>query len=233
MLIITIALVGFSYTYISSISTGETATTFFVVDSFQDTVTISNDGTAVISDIRATLDGSSVAIAVVPNIDGLVGYWSFNEVNCPPTGDCITDDNSRNNNIGTLNGGLDSTGWTTGRFGNGLQFDGNNNYVDIGSSTIFDTSGGITLSAWVNINQNGNNDDQFFWKSDTFQFRRDGSNRLNLRTVDGSSFGSEDTTSAADLMTVGRWHHVAAIYDTARTRIIYLDGVQVAQEINT
>ena len=79
MLTITIALAGFAYTYIQGTLTGKTSTAFYVIDSFKDAVTISNYGTSSITTVTAKLDDNPVNIAIVPNIQGLVGYWSVNE----------------------------------------------------------------------------------------------------------------------------------------------------------
>ncbi|MBU5537497.1 MAG: hypothetical protein KQA38_02955, partial [Candidatus Aenigmarchaeota archaeon] len=70
---------GTAYLYISGTFTSKTATTFEIIESVNDTVTIRNSGTESITNIKATLDGGDVNIAVVPNIPGMVAYWSFNE----------------------------------------------------------------------------------------------------------------------------------------------------------
>jgi len=84
---------------------------------------------------------------------GLVGHWTFNE-----GAGTTASDSSGNNNTGTLiNGPI----WTTGKIGQALDFDGVNDYVDlgggagtierIGSLTQFDTDGGNTGSTSVSI----------------------------------------------------------------------------------
>ena len=66
--------------------------------------------------------------------NGLVGYWSFNE----GTGTVATD-YSGNKNTGTLvsmsNPPTSTSGWTTGKLGGALNFDGSVSYVNAGAGT--------------------------------------------------------------------------------------------------
>ena len=67
MLIITLALVGFTYTFISGVFTGKTSTAFSVLDAYQDTVTISNQGTEEIKEIEGTVAGNQINLLVSPS----------------------------------------------------------------------------------------------------------------------------------------------------------------------
>jgi len=69
MLIITLALVGFTYTFVSGVFTVKTSTAFSVLDAYQDTVTIRNDGTNEIKtqDIKGTVKGNPVNLLVSPS----------------------------------------------------------------------------------------------------------------------------------------------------------------------
>ncbi|MFZ3078009.1 MAG: archaellin/type IV pilin N-terminal domain-containing protein, partial [Candidatus Aenigmatarchaeota archaeon] len=80
-------------------------------------------------------NGAAVALALVdvqPNPDGLAGSWNFDEGS-----EGKAYDNSGNGNAGTLvnmnTSGNATSGWTSGKFGNGLRFDGTNDYVDAGN----------------------------------------------------------------------------------------------------
>jgi len=64
MLAIVIALVGIAWMFVSGVFTATTATAFSIVDSYQDTVTIKNDGNVPITSLTATVDGISVYIDV-------------------------------------------------------------------------------------------------------------------------------------------------------------------------
>jgi hypothetical protein len=80
------------------------------------------------------------------NTTGLVGWWRFNE----GSGTLARDDSGKGNN-GTLTSGPT---WTTGKFGNGLSFDGVDDYVAIGNPASLQISGAgsaVTLSSWVYV----------------------------------------------------------------------------------
>ena len=84
--------------------------------------------------VTAAVVVSGGAIALIANAAaptaGLVGYWLFNE----GSGTTVQD-SSGNSNTGTLvNGPI----WVTGRYGPGLNFDGVNDYVDVGSGFSLD-----------------------------------------------------------------------------------------------
>jgi hypothetical protein len=62
----------------------------------------------------------------------------------------IAYDKSLYHNDGTLYG---DTNWTAGKYGYGLKFDGDNDFVDVGGDSSLNITGDITLSAWINGNQ--------------------------------------------------------------------------------
>ena len=71
----------------------------------------------------------------------LVGLWHFDE----GVGTTAID-SSGNPNDGILMGG---TGWTSGKFGNALSFDGVDDYVDCGNDESLDPGDNITIEAWI------------------------------------------------------------------------------------
>ncbi|MFZ3077409.1 MAG: LamG domain-containing protein [Candidatus Aenigmatarchaeota archaeon] len=100
-------------------------------------------------------NGAAVALAlveIIPNPDGLAGSWNFDE----GTG-AITYDNSGNGNVGALTNmnttGNATSGWAEGRFREGLQFDGANDYVNAGNAASLNITNAITVSVWVKTNK--------------------------------------------------------------------------------
>jgi RHS repeat-associated protein len=90
------------------------------------------------------------ADATPPSLpSGLVGYWKLDE----NTGQYIYD-SSGNGNTGTR-GSSSSTesydpAWTSyGRYGPALDFDGSNDYADLGDGSTLNLTGDFTLAAWV------------------------------------------------------------------------------------
>ncbi|MFZ3077524.1 MAG: LamG-like jellyroll fold domain-containing protein [Candidatus Aenigmatarchaeota archaeon] len=99
-------------------------------------------------------NGAAVALAlveIIPNPDGLAGSWNFDEGSGSNAYDA-----SGNGNAGTLvnmnTTGNATSGWADGRFGNALQFDGVNDYVNAGNGTSLNIIGDISISFWLNPN---------------------------------------------------------------------------------
>ncbi|MBI2005406.1 MAG: hypothetical protein HYS80_01440 [Candidatus Aenigmarchaeota archaeon] len=212
MLMIVIALGGTTYLYISGTLASKTATIFEVIDSFNDTVTIRNSGTESITSITATLDGNTANIAVVPNIQGLIAYWSMNE----GSGTKIND-NSGKGNDGTLNNIV----WVDGKFGKALSFDG-------------------SITSWVNVNPNAINGLSDFtveyWmktsdatKSGTPVHGTNGGNNefigpFNYRSAEIYVKDSSWGTGVA--LNDGQWKHIIITRNGGTGEVrLYVDGV--------
>ncbi|MBI2547213.1 MAG: LamG domain-containing protein [Candidatus Aenigmarchaeota archaeon] len=146
ILSIVMVLAGSTFLFASGILTGKISNSFSILDTFNDTVTIRDEGTDYITSMTATLDSNNANVAIVPNIAGLVGYWSFNEGN-----GTAAYDNSGNRNDGNLNGVYT---WVTGncKFGSCLQFSGNG-YVEIQKPSA-GYPANWTLSAYIRPSQN-------------------------------------------------------------------------------
>ena len=70
---------------------------------------------------------------------GLVSYWSLNEIK----GKTVPDDWGEND--GTIEGAEKAKG----KYGNALQFDGQDNYVNCGNDASLDITDAISIEAWV------------------------------------------------------------------------------------
>nr|MBA4404659.1 hypothetical protein [Nanoarchaeum sp.] len=79
----------------------------------------------------------------------LVGYWSMDSYNNTAVGD-----NSSWKNHASYAGSLTSSGITTGKYGNSIQFDGITNYLNVGTGIMPDSSY-HTITAWIKINTAG------------------------------------------------------------------------------
>ncbi len=79
----------------------------------------------------------------------LVGYWSMDWYNSSGIFD-----NSTYNNFGTFNGGLGTDNITTGKYGYGLEFDGDStSHIQVPDSDSLDVSS-ITISLWLKFADN-------------------------------------------------------------------------------
>src|SRR3989344_5194629 len=88
-----------------------------------------------------------------PSVNGLVGYWNFND----GSGTTAEDKSGQGNN-GTLTNMDPATDWVDGKVGSGaLDFDGSNDYVDLVNKSnledmVSNANVNKTLSVWFNAN---------------------------------------------------------------------------------
>ena len=137
----------------------------------------------------------------------------------------VTADISGNNATGTL---VNAATWTTGRYGGAVSFDGTN-YVELGNPVPLRLTGSMTLSAWINIAANPDDDGAIVAKSggDGWQLKTSLDTGVRTAAIQISSDGSDSIQRySASVLTVGNWYHIAGVYDAAaRTLDIYVNGV--------
>ncbi len=159
--------------------------------------------------------------------DGLVGYWKMDEADWG-TPDCSTDvvfDSSGNNFDGdACPNSTGPTGGETGKFGNGVDFDGSDDYLLVADNPILDFEAAtedFSIFAWVRRDSDNTEDgivgkkdgggDGYELKiqgvADTLQFRLDG-------------IGPAGSTTITDT----NWHHVGVTIDRDGDGQLYLDG---------
>ncbi len=161
---------------------------------------------------------------------GLVGYWSFNDA----TSTQATDFSGRGN-TGTLTNmsvpASATSGWGSGKLSGGLNFDGNNDYVEVASNSAFGITGDITISAWIKRNASndyggilskGNGADRW-----DYEFYICG-NSLCGANPDGTiglySDSPAGNITSSSVITDSNWHHVV-VTRSGTTVTFYIDGV--------
>ena len=164
-------------------------------------------------------DGSSLA-------SGLVGHWTFDGGDI--TRNQIVDRSSQGNHGGFI-GGATSSATTIGKLGQGLNFDGTDDYVRVSDSTSLDILSSYTQAAWVKLTAlpaGGN--------VATIASNGSASYYMVLANNELSCGFSAAHTTAAENLTTGVWYHVACAFDTvANTMTNYINGVQELQEGET
>jgi hypothetical protein len=150
----------------------------------------------------------------------LVAHWRLDD------GSGTTATEGIANNDGSLQG---DPAWAAGWIGGALELDGDD-YVDCGSSDVYNITDQVTLSAWIKPDPDFNYPD---WSGiimrggpniDTFAFYYNGPNQqLGFKTTGTNPPWM--AISAAGLFD-SEWHHVAAVYDGAR-KPVYLDGEEI------
>lgn len=184
----------------------------------------------VLTTILVALAGAKTAYADAiiraPNNLGLVGYWSFDEGRGTQASDL-----SGNGNDGTLTGGPT---WTIGKSKSALEFDGVNDYVNVGDPSTSDWTN-ITTSVWVYWTGDGlNGYSGIYYKNSgssrdlgRLLIRNDG--KLLVQNGNGN-FESEDSGDVVK----NEWTHIAYVYDqSAGKEYLYINGTLKGQKNRT
>ncbi len=140
---------------------------------------------------------------------GFITHYALNE-----TSGTTANDSAGSNN-GTLGG---NPTWGTGKIGNALDLDGNEDKIDVNLST---PSANFTFSTWVKSSQTG-----------TLRYLYDqGSPRLILAWLGNTSNqigifeGGGWKTFGVATPNDNAWHHLAFVFTTSTAKL-YIDGVQ-------
>jgi VCBS repeat-containing protein len=146
---------------------------------------------------------------------------------------------------GGINGTVQGPAWVVGPFGSALHFDGNNDYVDLGNADLPTDAAGLTLAAWIKVDDAGTIDERriiskatgtsnenHYWMLSTYDVGSDSRLRFRLKTGDSPTTGTTTLIANSGDLQSGVWHHAAATYDGAEMRL-YLDGVLVGQAAKT
>jgi hypothetical protein len=173
--------------------------------------------------------------------DGLVGYWKMDEASW--TNDCSTNtvmDSSGNGNHGqSCPASTGPTGGTAGKYGNSGDFDGSNDYVNIGNPTTLQLTGAMTVSAWVNYDTTDDNT-RIVSKSGgggsrSWEINIENTNPDYYRFSIGTDSGSTTVvaqSSTNDGPELGKWTHITGVYEPSKYVRLYKNGVLIAENTN-
>lgn len=167
--------------------------------------------------------------------DGLEGYWKLDE-----SSGLIANDSSGNSHTGALQANMTDSDWVAGEVNNGLDFDGVDDFVNVGSAEGLDNISTITVMAWVNANTAGEDSEGYIVSKSGNSYS--GNWTLGVCNAASASgicegvsgghviFTHDRTTGNLGAWTVpgsGGWHHIAVTYDnssTANDPVMYIDG---------
>jgi len=168
-----------------------------------------------------TFDGYVKSAAGV-NPLGLIGFWKFDE-----GGGSVANDSSGNGNSGTISG----TTWTTGKFGNALNFNGSSgNYVNV---SVIKPNGTYSVSAWVY--KNSITAHQYIFDARTSDTVGTGYLYWDYTTVTlhyssgGASYVDGVTTN---ILGSGAWHYVVVSGITLNITSNFVIGSRYSKEIS-
>ncbi len=174
--------------------------------------------------INTSITSATNTTAFIDWNGSLAAWWRFNN----ETGENQTlfRDSSTHSITGSCSGNTCPV-LVSGKFGNALQFDGMNNYVDAGNNGSI--TGSLTITAWIRRGSNSG------WRTivskgestlETYQnyalYVSPGNTlTLGFGNSDGVTYREFDTTNPIDT----GWHHIAAVIDSGGSMKIYVDGV--------
>lgn len=156
--------------------------------------------------------------------NGIVGHWTFDGKDTTNT---TATDVSGQNNTGTFTGFTRATNAKAGKLGQGMNFDGVNDYVNIGVDPKFDGASAITISAWIKPNASMNDsaivgkstvvaNQIYFWVGHS-----------GLATDKISWNAGPGWLEATQTLTRNEWTHVVGVADASGHKIFY-NGVLIS-----
>ncbi|MBI2085659.1 MAG: LamG domain-containing protein [Candidatus Aenigmarchaeota archaeon] len=209
LLLITVGLVGITYTFIQTSLTTQT-NSFRIVYAQGNTIQIINDGTKPINSfLTFTIDGNSVNYRVIPKESSLIAYWSMDEGSGP-----MIDSSGSGNNV---NLGLSDT-WMAAKFGNGVNF-GNDGWTPISLSSSQTVE---TISMWIKTTANAGTN---------ICFSNGDTNQINICGFQYNAWysGAQHTINAPGTYNDGNWHFVALTQDASGAKV-YVDSSPVVSD---
>ena len=164
---------------------------------------------------------------------GLVGLWSFDGADVNWNTNKATD-RSGQGNSGNITNMSTSTAPIIGKLGQALNFDGVNDYIDVGNPAILRLTSSYTLSAWAKTNNSSAiaDDDIVAKGQNTTLAYLMNFNKIDTGTGLFLCLASPDGLVAnsglrysATVLELGQWYHVSCVYNAAIPSLdIYVNG---------
>ena len=161
------------------------------------------------------------------NKGGPVAHWKFDEGEGTKAFD-----SSINRNSGTLTGASHLPTWTSGKFGSAIEFDGVDDYVNVGNDSGLNIANAITIEAWANsaiagsaysaaghiLTKKQTNEGTYSLNANA------SSNDFRFKILLDGSEGTARTIDSNDNILADVWYHIVGTYDGAIMKM-YIDGV--------
>jgi hypothetical protein len=174
---------------------------------------------------------------------GLVGYWTFDGKDTPWTSAtaATTLDKSGNGNTGTLTNMAQATSPAPGKIGQGLKFDGVNDYVKNTISTgipIYSQTNPYSIAFWINCPPNQTVNTMFYGEGNTGNDNQvfgviapgvaNGGSKLSMFIRNSAGANAFPNRPTNKIVCDNKWHHFT-FTDNAGTFYYYVDGALDSQ----
>jgi hypothetical protein len=198
------------------------------------TVTADNNATfrVIVKNSLGSVTSANATLTVVPT-SGLVGLWKLDA-----TSGTVAADSSGNGFNGTL-ANYATSGWTAGKVGGALNFNGVSNSVTVGSPAALTNLARYTIAAWIKPRTLGEGnlgrilDKRNAGVSAGWSMFL-GAGAVTFRQTFSTTEGA--WSMPANTVALGAWQHVALTYDTgsaANKPTFYRNGVVVTTAVLT
>jgi hypothetical protein len=160
----------------------------------------------------------------------LEGLWHFDE-----SMGTVVEDASANSNHGTISGATwAGPTWVLGQYGDGLQFDGVDDYVNIPDNPSLDITGDMTIEAWFMVNDFSTSEGYHLYiaSKDSTAGRSYGigidltwQQPYKPYFIAFESASSYNVVWGTTTIVADTWYHIAGVYNSASSEMkMYIDG---------
>jgi formylglycine-generating enzyme required for sulfatase activity len=128
------------------------------------------------------------------------------------------DRSPQNHRAALINFPTDNSEWVAGNNNYALQFDGSDDYVDLGSHNDYQLGGAITISTWIYVTSLGNYALVSQPNTNGYTFQMTSGGELTFGALGGTT-----VTSTGASIPTSEWTHLAVSYDGVNASF-YVDG---------
>lgn len=159
-------------------------------------------------------------------VSGMIANWTFDE----GFGIYARDTSSIAPSFDGILYNMDDFSWFAyGKYNTALDFDGINDYVDIGNVDLVEGLSAFSISAWVNKDDASvtrtimaqQDELDYGTSADSFELYWDNTERISMKVY--NNLGASATGTYLIGSTDNDWHHVVGVYDGANVKV-YVDG---------